>query len=951
MRILKVVLAVLVVVAVAVPSLASDPASQDGNVPSTAGEEVVLTWTGQTLPGAEQSGECGDTTSDVHEVALTVPAGTYDAVQVAGLVAITYDGPTADLIVTVELPDGTRITGDSGFVDTDESVSFGNPAAGTLRVLVCAFAGANPQAYDGTLTLSATQITDAVSSGPTCLAPADTLKFEMDYIDTTRAGGEPITETLEDGTLLWGSHAGTTHFFGPAAPDETTAAFIENYQGQTYQYFSADGGETWEFVSRTPIDGVNLPAQGFSDPVFTVDQAGNVFISEINLANVAISKSTDNGRSYTLQNLVSFVNSDRQWMAADEEDVVYMTANAVGSGGAFPLPPTFSGHFVAKSVDGGQTFIAAENPNVNGIGDIQVDFADGTLYELQVSPDGTIGMGAFRQIRHQESGFEEGFEIGEIATGGGWSAINRLIDPTFDMDDEGNLYTVWSENGTGAAGRPPGIYYSYSTDRGRTWHQPAIRVDLDARTDIWPWIAVGAPGQVAISYLQVDAELENNNAELATDEQGWNVITAHTSTGLGCGDADLPGWQHTTATSEPIHYGTICQGGTLCQAEVVDRRLGDYFANEIDGEGNVYISVSDTREGGAVSLPLVVRQVEGHDFLDPAGGAVLGCGIEPGEGDAPAVRRLAADDPVTLATQLAGGCVESAELAVIARDDVFADALAGGGLAGALDAPMYLTATDGLDPAVAPELARLGVDRAVLLGGTAALSAQVAADLDGMGIAVERIGGAERFATAALIAGRVAGDTTPEAAMVALGARADDRDAWPDAVASGVLSAQRGLPVLLATPEAVPAASIAALTDLLGEGGQVFLAGGTEAIGEDAEAQLVEAGFSVTRLAGETRYGTSAAVVAQARAAGAGGDLLVLATGEAFQAPLVGAPAAVQAGGVMLLVPPTDTLPEELAAAVADLTGITEGVLVLGDEDAVPASLVDDVVARLTPEE
>ena len=83
MRMLKPLLAIVAVLAIALPVTAADPESQDGTVPDTAGEEVVLTWTGQTLPGAEQSGECAPATSDVHEVTLAVPAGTYDDVQVA----------------------------------------------------------------------------------------------------------------------------------------------------------------------------------------------------------------------------------------------------------------------------------------------------------------------------------------------------------------------------------------------------------------------------------------------------------------------------------------------------------------------------------------------------------------------------------------------------------------------------------------------------------------------------------------------------------------------------------------------------------------------------------------------------------------------------------------------------------------------------------------------------
>jgi hypothetical protein len=71
------------------------------------------------------------------------------------------------------------------------------------------------------------------------------------------------------------------------------------------------------------------------------------------------------------------------------------------------------------------------------------------------------------------------------------------------------------------------------------------------------------------------------------------------------------------ATSEPVHTGTICQGGTLCQAQLIDRRLGDYFSIEVDDEGLLHVAVSDTRQGGAVALPLHVRQVGGPSLGPP----------------------------------------------------------------------------------------------------------------------------------------------------------------------------------------------------------------------------------------------------------------------------------------------------------------------------------------------
>jgi len=66
--------------------------------------------------------------------------------------------------------------------------------------------------------------------------------------------------------------------------------------------------------------------------------------------------------------------------------------------------------------------------------------------------------------------------------------------------------------------------------------------------------------------------------------------------------------------AEPFHIGTICMGGTICQAEAVDRRLGDYFTIDVDTTGALVAAYSDTRQGGAVSLPAFLRQTGGPKF-------------------------------------------------------------------------------------------------------------------------------------------------------------------------------------------------------------------------------------------------------------------------------------------------------------------------------------------------
>ena len=56
-------------------------------------------------------------------------------------------------------------------------------------------------------------------------------------------------------------------------------------------------------------------------------------------------------------------------------------------------------------------------------------------------------------------------------------------------------------------------------------------------------------------------------------------------------------------------------GGTTCQAQLIDRRLGDYFTIDIDTTGALVAAYSDTRQGGAVSLPAFLRQTGGTSFF------------------------------------------------------------------------------------------------------------------------------------------------------------------------------------------------------------------------------------------------------------------------------------------------------------------------------------------------
>jgi hypothetical protein len=574
-------------------------------VPTVPGQSVTVTWSGTTLPGANPGSECSATSlgADSHAVGIAVPTGTYTTVSVLATATVTFSGPV-DEIVTIVRPDGTSVSGDAGFVGAAESTSISNPTAGSYTIIACPFAAAVPQAYTGTLKLTASASAPPTAA-VTCTAPGKPIVFSQpQYVDTTRAGGEPSVVAHPDGTLLYAAHAGTTHFYSLEVDDPTTEAFFENYRGQVHAWYSTDHGASWHFVDRS-LPPENLPNSGFSDPDFAIDAAGTVYLSEINLVNVAVSSSTTSGKSYSLQNFFAEDITDRQWSAAGPAGVLFIDGNP-SEGGTFPNDPVGHGdHTIYRSVDGGKTFSNGV-ADAGGLGDIVFDPLNKTLYEAHLS-GGTLQIAAFRKALDPVAEVALTPELSTIAAG-----VSELSHwPAIDVDAKGNVYIAWDESGNG--GRAAGVWYSYSTTGGRTWAAPT-RVDTDDRTDIWPWIAVGDTGRVAVAWFGNDHALPANDAEAAGDNDPWNVYIAQTQNGLGCTDSTSPGFKVTKATPVPFHVGTICMGGTTCQAMLIDRRLGDYFTIDIDTTGAVVAAYSDTQQGGAVSLPAFLRQTGGTSF-------------------------------------------------------------------------------------------------------------------------------------------------------------------------------------------------------------------------------------------------------------------------------------------------------------------------------------------------
>jgi uncharacterized protein YkwD len=247
---------------------------------------------------------------------------------------------------------------------------------------------------------------------------------------------------------------------------------------------------------------------------------------------------------------------------------------------------------------------------------------------------------------------------------------------------------------------------------------------------------------------------------------------------------------------------------------------------------------------------------------------------------------------------------DSAGYAVLARNDVFADALAGAALAGRVGPVLYTTGptpqnrNPGLYGATRTELARVlrPGSTVYVLGGTGAMSEQTAGDLEAAGYDVHRLAGGSRIETALRIAEevrRLHGGSVDEVII----ARAD---AWPDAVTGGAYAASTGTPLLL-TPNGELDAGVAAFLAAT-HPERTFALGGRAALTDS-----VVAAAGARRIAGADRMSTAVAIAEQLwgrRTATAGDDFVVASAWDTdgWAAALAYAPVSARHGSPQLLV-------------------------------------------------
>ena len=225
--------------------------------------------------------------------------------------------------------------------------------------------------------------------------------------------------------------------------------------------------------------------------------------------------------------------------------------------------------------------------------------------------------------------------------------------------------------------------------------------------------------------------------------------------------------------------------------------------------------------------------------------------------EATQVNRLAGENRFATAVEISKAGFEKAENVILTSGVNYADGIAGVPLAARLGAPILLTAADKLSDATLAEIERLGAKNVYILGGEGVISADIEKALQEKGLQTWRIAGNNRYATSAAIAQRVSEDPTDVFFVYGGG--------FADTLSVSAIAARRNAPIVYLDTNGELDPSIAQYLAVLKDKGCVknaYVIGGTGVISDDMMNKATAAlGLeSATRIAGNDRYATSAAV-------------------------------------------------------------------------------------------
>jgi hypothetical protein len=312
-------------------------------------------------------------------------------------------------------------------------------------------------------------------------------------------------------------------------------------------------------------------------------------VASLSLANVDVSNSQDGGHSFVLNPLSARVpGDDREWIAADDSHQSSLGLPLEGGDKvciSYHDAATFNIH-VDCSYDGGLTFLQhgqAIDANHaflidnNEIGNLQIarDTFEGDktkgnhfIYQVLSGPAdlaGTVGCGGFTCFNtvwiaiSKDGGLTFTDSPVYVNPNINVSYGHQFVNVSYDR--AGNIYVVYTDNHN--------MFYSFSTNLGRSWKGPFQVNKAPANTAIFPWSVAGDSGKLDIVYYGTSYSSTTTPPDNFPSTAAWHVYFAQNL------HATTVGSTFSQVAASPInHYGGVCEGGIGCTG---NRDLYDDF--------------------------------------------------------------------------------------------------------------------------------------------------------------------------------------------------------------------------------------------------------------------------------------------------------------------------------------------------------------------------------------
>lgn len=456
--------------------------------------------------------------------------------------------------------------------------------------------------------------------------------FKIVNVGPRGGGGEPSIAVAKDGAL-----------------------YI-SYPGPGMGFFSSSNdGAKWVKGATADDDS--------GDTTVNVDSSGAVYQSNLlgitpgdpNMLQIDVYKSLDGGKKWIQKGVTGTTDSptsenstnstflvDRQWVdvfipagKTTDEARVYITyhdwvaglmwVNVSKDGGktfseqkTIMSDPTALTNGVCNVIPGG-TRVVQSGPNA---GRVYAVWLSGNVVTNPATGCNYTQMDTFGQVWSAWSDDEGATWTNQLIYDAGLFGHDAsYLFADLALDNAGNPYVTFTLNDgpfphMGGEGDQWNVFVSASFDGGKTWNGKndgtgaPYKVTTGTGTHVFPAVAAGDPGKVAVAYLATDVITPqfpygkafpggNPNAE-------WHVYLAR-ALDLSSGK---PTWQTTRLTTKPMHVGDICNLGIFCLPEVSDRSILDFIDIIGDPDGMLHIAYTDTEisEDGRI---MAINQLQG----------------------------------------------------------------------------------------------------------------------------------------------------------------------------------------------------------------------------------------------------------------------------------------------------------------------------------------------------